>query len=236
MRYIPLLILCGILLLTALLSLRLPARDFPWLAVVYLLCLLVFHIVALLSLQKDTHDSATYAHLYKWSMLISGAIGAAVAVQFNRVHQTDNALLLLIAGVVLGIAQHGTQVRHLVHAWGGPLHLATKMLTVEGAVLLPCGLLALSSLHANLSLASVAVRASFGSYMSLRALVDFSFAAGAIRNRAFWSGLNGWLPAMPGLVCFSFLCVFIVSRQGETARQHAQDEFAVSEMQHLEAM
>lgn len=224
MRYIPLLILCGILLVTALLSLRLPAADFPGLAVVYLLCLLVFHVIALLSLQKDTADSAPYEQMYRWATRVSALVGMALAVQFNRVHQSDNALLLLIAAIVLGIAQHGTTVRHLVHDWGGPLHPATKLLAVEGAVLLSCGALALSSLHANLSVGALAVRASFGGYMLLRGLIDFGFAAGAIRNRAFWLTLNGWLPAVPGLLCFTLLCVFIVRHQMETARQHASDE------------
>ncbi|SRR5579885_515776 len=224
-RFPALLCLCALLLLTLLLSGRVPHRAFPGSALLCTFCLLVFHALAYVVLAGTTAESAGYWSLYRWGMIISGAAAVVMALDFNRAHERLDGACLAISSLCIAMAIGGTLRNHLTKDWGSFLHESTLTLICNGIVLLTAGLMTLGSLTANLPLADAVVRAAFGGYLVLRAaLVEFGFAQGAVRNRAAWAALNGWLPALPGILCFGLLCVFLATQQREGARQEIRGQ------------
>lgn len=225
MKYPALLCLCAVLLLTLLLSGRVSHRAFPVSAMLCTFSLLVFHGLAYAALIRGDYVSPGYWELYRWSMLVSGASAVVMALDFNRVHELVDASCLAVSALCIAIATGGTLRHHLTKDWGSFLHESTMTLICNGVVLLAAGVITLTSLTANLPLADAVVRAAFGGYLVLRAaLVEFGFAQGAVRNRAAWAALNGWLPALPGILCFGLLCVFLATQQREGARQEIRGQ------------
>ena len=226
MKYPALLCLCAVLLLTLLLSGRVSHRAFPGTAMLCTFCLLVFHGLAYLVLVKADHVSPSYWELYRWSMLFSGASAVVMALDFNRVHEYVDASCLAVSALCIAIATGGTLRHHLTKDWGSFLHESTMTLICNGVVLLAAGVITLTSLTANLPLVDTVVRSVFGVYLVLRAVVvEFGFAAGGVRNRAAWESVNGWVPAMPGLICFGLFCLFLLMQQREGARQEIRGQF-----------
>ncbi len=225
MKYPALLCLCAVLLLTLLLSGRVSHRAFPVSAMLCTFSLLVFHGLAYAALIRGDYVSPGYWELYRWSMLVSGASAVVMALDFNRAHELVDASCLAVSALCIAIATGGTLRHHLTKDWGGFLHESTMTLICNGVVLLAAGVITLTSLTANLPFTDSIVRLVFGVYLVLRAIVvEFGFAAGGVRNRAAWESVNGWVPALPGLICFGLFCLFLLMRQSEGARQEIRGQ------------
>jgi len=221
MKYLPLICLCGILFLAILLSARFSARDVPASAAFYMWVVLFFHAIAAWGLQRDHFASESYRLVYAIAVWGTTAAAIPAVYAFNRVHPPALSAAVAAASFALATAEHAAFRFHLLGDLHGALPKATALLLFEALLLSALGMIALLSLAANLSPAGIAIRLALGGYMAARGALMFTFAAGAIRNRALWQSLNGWLPAVPGILAFGLLALFLILRQGELSRQQS---------------
>jgi hypothetical protein len=220
MKYLPLLLLCGILFATILLLAKLQDRDAPGSIVFYLWTLLAFHAIAAWGLQKDSFDSNFYRFLYAVAVWVTASAGIFASGVLSRVHSTVTAMIICSGAVIFASGMFWTFVTHLrADLSKGDLHPATYLVLLEATLLLLAGLIVLATLAANYSPAGTAIRAALGVYMTTKAIVLFGFAAGAIRNRSLWYSMNAWLPAIPGILAFGLLVVFLSRQQTESTRE-----------------
>jgi len=220
MKYLPLFALCGILFVTILLLAKLQDRDAPGSIVFYLWTLLAFHAIAAWGLQKDSFDSNFYRFLYGIAVWVTASAGLFAGGVLSRVHSAVTAAVICSGAIIFASGAYWAFVSHLrADLAKGDLHPATYLVLLEATLLLLTGLVVAATLAANYSPAGTAIRAALGTYMLLKGIVLFAFAAGAIRNQSLWRSLNAWLPAVPGIIVFGLLVVFLCRQQTESTRE-----------------
>lgn len=214
MKFLPLTVLCGLLFLCLILANRFNSKDIPASLVVYLWALLGSHAVAAFGLQRHITESNAYTFFYYGAMVVC----AAFALQAARSLNADNAL-----------------VKRL---WGFQLGSAASVVLIEAVLLGWIGTAILLSLFAKVTSVGFAIRVALGLYLLSRSAMAFIFCAGFIHNRAVWISRNNWLPALPGIVIFTALALFLVRAQRDLNHQenpvaaiHAEQQLAMEEGQ-----
>ena len=223
MKYLPLFLLCAILFATILLLAKLPDKDAPVSLVFYLWTLFAFHAIAAWGLQKDSFDSNFYRFLYAIAVWVTASAGLFASGVLSRVHSTAAAMLIVAGAIGFASGAFWTFISHLRADLAKDLHPATYRVLLEATLMLVAGLIVLASLAANYSPAGTAIRAALGVYMTTKAIILFGFAAGAIRNRSLWYSMNSWLPAIPGILAFGLLVIFLSRHQTEATRELDRD-------------
>lgn len=105
-----------------------------------------------------------------------------------------------------------------------------KLIIIQGATMLVFGAIALLYLRRPLAPEISAAVFCCGLYWFLTGAWGWAFAG----SLGKWKTANFFVNPMLTAGCFGWLAVMLMSGQLESARQHARDEMALSELQHVE--
>ena len=111
-----------------------------------------------------------------------------------------------------------------------------KLVLSQGYLFCCCGLFTLASAVPLQSVLNFRLRVFLGTYWVATGVYALCHSLGMVRAQSAWASLAGWFQGALTVVFLVGLTLSLRGIQPELGRQQVQDESAVSEMQHLEAM
>ena len=197
----------------------------PWPIWTYLVAQSCFALCGWWALQRSTIESRFY--LLTFGILFGLALGFAVLVAIAwPLDFWVGVLLIPSLAVTLALSALA-----IYHSLPSPVSSRLKLPLVQGAVLLFCGVLTLLALSQTLPPELRYSALALGIFWTAQGVHGWAYAG----SRGTWEAGNWFVPQMLAIACFGWLFFSLSGAQPETARQHARDEVALSEMQHLEA-
>jgi hypothetical protein len=116
--------------------------------------------------------------------------------------------------------------------WSAAPDTQGKLALIQGAVMLACGVYALTAaLVEQMTPEKTAAAFWLGIFWLASGAFGWCYAV----KGAAWNSANEWAPSLVELICLASLAIQLNGIQKEMARQHSRDEVALSEMQHMEA-
>lgn len=190
----------------------------------YLIAHALFVLLCIVCLRWDGLGSIRYQQVFYAGAGIVLVLAIAVTARFHDAHPRwlgglAGAAIVMGAFSVPLVIQH-----HLFAERSAPL-LAGLHLMFAGAWM-ACGATTLLSLAAPGSVFELRLRAVLGVAWLAHGLFMAALAVGMVRARAFWLGLNDWVPVTVALACFALLGLAVqseISRQADgSAQRHEQ--------------
>lgn len=112
----------------------------------------------------------------------------------------------------------------------GKAPVQAKLIIIQGATMMVCGIVALLYLRRPLAPELAAAVFCCGLFWLLTGAWGWAFAG----SLGKWKTANFFVTPMLTAGCFGWLAVMLISGQLESARQHSSDERTLTELHHLE--
>jgi hypothetical protein len=199
--------------------LRLPHREVTWAIPTYVLAQFLFSLTAFLGLQRGSETSLWYKAFFLSTFSAVIVLGMIVAGRLVCAYPVGLAVLVIFGSVAIAIAIAATAYYQLLKLYKSHVPYGFAFLSIQGAMLLVCGFMALlsalepsaPSLHIAsvwLSVFWLATGAYFFAYM-----LGFARTVGVK-----WDNLNLFVPPMLAAICFGAMAFHLSGLQGEVGQ------------------